>query len=142
MLSFIPLHISLAIPIPSKTCLQIERLMQNFLWLASPKKVNSNLVNWETLFLPKSEGGLGMCRVKDFTEACMMKLGWSAVSIDSLWARWFRSRYFRRSSIWHSSNPRGGSCIWKRIKSLAFYLQHGNSWKLANGLSIKVWVDN
>lgn len=72
----------------------------------------------------------------------MMKLGWSAVSIDSLWAWWFRTRYFRCSSIWHLGNPRGGSCIWKRIRSMAFYLQRGRSWKLRNGLSIKVWFDN
>ena len=129
LLSSIPLHISLVILIPSKTYLQIEHLMRNFLWSASPKKMSSNLVNWETLCLPKSEGGLGLCRVK-------------AVSIDSLWARWFHARYFRRSSIQHSGNPKGGSCIWKRIRSLAFYLQRGNSWKLGNGISIKVWFDN
>ena len=98
VLSSIPLHISLAIPIPSKTCPQIERLMRNFLWLVSPEKMCS-LVNWETVCLPKTEGGLGLRRVKDFNEACMMKLGWSAVSIDSLWAGWFCARYFRRSSI-------------------------------------------
>eukprot|EP00268_Persea_americana_P013261 TRINITY_DN15785_c1_g1_i1.p1 TRINITY_DN15785_c1_g1~~TRINITY_DN15785_c1_g1_i1.p1 ORF type:complete len:219 (-),score=29.71 TRINITY_DN15785_c1_g1_i1:517-1173(-) len=32
---------------------------------------------------------------KEFNEACMMKLGWAAVPSNSLWARWFRARYFR-----------------------------------------------
>ena len=47
MLSSIPLHISLVIPIPSKTCLQIERLMRNFLWSSSYDNKMSNFVNWE-----------------------------------------------------------------------------------------------
>lgn len=54
----IPLHISLAIPIPSKTCLQIEQLIRNFLWLVNLDRTGCNLVQWKTVCLPKSEGAL------------------------------------------------------------------------------------
>ena len=110
ILSSIPLHISLAIHIPSKICLQIERLMGNLLWSANPERTRSNLVKWEIVCLPKSEGGLGLRRVKEFNEACMLKLGWYTVTADYLWAKWFRARYIRCSSIW-IGNPMGGSCI-------------------------------
>lgn len=99
VLSSISLHISLVIPIPNITCLQMERHRRNFLWSANPDKLSSNLITWETVCLPKSEGGLGLFRVKEVNEACLMKLGWSAASADSLWAEWFRTRYFKRSSI-------------------------------------------
>ena len=137
-----PLHISLAIPIPIKTCLQIERLFKNFLWSSGPDKKRCNLVNWEKVCLPKAEGGIGLCRVKEFNDACLLKLGWSAVTTDSLWASWFRGRYFRHSPIWFSGNTKAGSCIWKKIRSLATLLQQGSHWVLGNGHSIQLWLDN
>ena len=86
VLSSIPLHITLAIPIPKKTCLLIERLMRNFLWSTSPDRTKRNFVNWETVCLPKKEGGLGLQKMKDFNQACLLKLGWAATSTDSMWA--------------------------------------------------------
>ena len=44
VLSSIPLYISPVIPIPSKTILQIERLMHKFLWSSSSEKKRSNMV--------------------------------------------------------------------------------------------------
>ena len=100
------------------------------------------MVNWDVVCLPKTEGGLGLHKVKVFDEACMLKLGWSAITSSSLWANWFRRRHFRNFSIWFSGNPRAGSCIWKKIRSLAPILQRGSSWSLGNGLSILLWYEN
>ena len=136
VLSSIPLHISLVIPIPNKTSLQIERLMRNFLWSSSSDKKRSNLVKWGLPCVRKNEGGLGLCRVKEFNDACLLKLGWTAATSDSLWATWFRGRYFRNSPICFSGNPKAGSCIWKRARSLANLFQRGSQWVLGNGHSI------
>ena len=70
----IPLHISLLLPIPTKTCNLIERLMRNFLWFDNLEKTNSNLVRWDLVCLPKSEGGLGLRRFKEQNDACMLRL--------------------------------------------------------------------
>lgn len=45
VLSSVPLYISLVIPIPTKICPQIERLMRNFLWSSSHEKIRSKMVN-------------------------------------------------------------------------------------------------
>lgn len=127
-LSSISLHISLVIPILCKTCLQMERLMRNLLWSANPDKLSSNLIRWETVCLPKSDGGLGLRRVKEVNETCLMKLGWSAASADSLWAKWFRTRYFKRSSIWDEGILRVAHALGKGFD---FYLP--TSSKIANG---------
>ena len=74
VLSSIPLHISLVIPIPSKSSLKIERLMRNFLWSSSSDKKRSNMVNWKVVCLPKSEGGLGLRKVKEFNEAFFVEI--------------------------------------------------------------------
>lgn len=44
VLSFVPLHISLILPLPNYTCLHIERLVRNFMWSANPAQSRSNLV--------------------------------------------------------------------------------------------------
>lgn len=66
---FSPLSLSTSL------CLSIERLIRNFLWSAFPDKSKSNFVKWEIVCLPKNEGGLGLRRVKEFHEACKVKLG-------------------------------------------------------------------
>ena len=40
--------------------------------------------------MPKEEGGLGLSKVKEFNDACLLKLGWTAATSDSIWATWFR----------------------------------------------------
>ena len=95
VLSSIPLYISIVLPLPRKTCLQIERLMSYFLWSANPDKSRSSLVRWDTVCLPKAEGGLGLRRVTEFKEAYLLFLAWSAISVDLVWANWFRGRYFK-----------------------------------------------
>lgn len=84
VLASIPLRISLVIPIPIKSCNLIERLMRNLLWLANLDKVRSNYVRWEFVCLPKVEGGLGLRRMKDLNAACMLRLGWSTATFESL----------------------------------------------------------
>ena len=142
VLSFVSLHISLFLPLPSKTCLLIEQLMGNFLWSANPDRLKSNRVRWEMVCLPKSEGGLGLRRVKEFNEACLLNLSWSTINVDSLWANWFRVRLFGGLSIWNSTNPRGGLCNWMRLGSLFSILQRDSKWIVGDGQSINLWFDN
>eukprot|EP00268_Persea_americana_P010099 TRINITY_DN14077_c0_g1_i14.p1 TRINITY_DN14077_c0_g1~~TRINITY_DN14077_c0_g1_i14.p1 ORF type:complete len:294 (+),score=44.57 TRINITY_DN14077_c0_g1_i14:1403-2284(+) len=142
VLSSIPFHISLVLPLPSKTSLQSERPMRNFLWSANPDKSRSSLVRWDTVCLPKAEGGLGLRRVREFNEACLLFLAWSAISVDSVWANWFRGRYFKGLPIWYSKNPRNGSCIWKKLRGLSSLLQKDCRWIVSNGQSVNLWFDN
>ena len=95
VLSSIPLYISLVLPLPMKTCLLIKKLMRNFMWSANPEKIKANLVRWEVVCLPRSEGGLGLQRVKEFNDACLLKLAWSISSSNSVWAIWCRDRYLK-----------------------------------------------
>lgn len=99
------------------------------------------MVRWKIVCLPKYEGGLGLRRLKEFNEAYLLKLAWSAITADSLWANWFWARYFRRQSIWYSRNPRSGSCIWKRLRSLSFFLQRDSRWVVGNCHSIIFWFN-
>lgn len=73
VLSAILIHISLYIPTPKKTCLLLEKIIENFLCLAKETKSKSNFVHWDKVCLPKVEGGLGIRRVKDLMlRACLI----------------------------------------------------------------------
>lgn len=41
-------------------------------------------MNWAKVCLPKDKGGLGIRPVKEFNDACLMKLGWSVATPTSL----------------------------------------------------------
>lgn len=84
VLSFIPIHISVIIPLPSETCLLIERLMRNFLRSSDSERLRSNYFRCETICLPKAEGGLGLRRLKELNDVCFLKLAWSVATGTSL----------------------------------------------------------
>ena len=42
------------------------------------------MVKWVQVCLSKVEGGLGLWRVKEFNEACLLKMGWLAATFDTL----------------------------------------------------------
>ena len=116
--------------------------MRNFLRSTNLNILKSNLVRWEMVCLPKSEGRLGLRSVKEFYEACLLNLAWLTINADSLWANWFQARYFGGLSIWNSTNPRGGSGICKRLGSLFSILQRDSKWIVGNGRSMSLWFDN
>lgn len=72
----------------------------------------------------------------------MLKLAWLAATGKSLWATWFRAKYCRDSSIWHPSNPKSGSTIWKQLRALSPYLQRESKWVVGNDKLINIWFDN
>lgn len=85
---------------------------------------------------------MGLRRVKEFNDACLLHLAWFAIKADSLWSNWLRERYFIGPSIWNYRNPRCGSCIWKKLRSVSPILQRDSKWILVNGKSINLWYDN
>ena len=141
VLASIPLHISKAIPIPIRTCLQIEKTMRKFLWSSNSTSSKGHIVRWDIICLPMKEGGLGIRRVSEINDASMLRLGWEAVITSFLWATWFKKRCFKNFSIWHPNNPLAGSCIWRKIRSLASLLQSGSRWTVGDGNSIRIWYD-
>eukprot|EP00268_Persea_americana_P060889 TRINITY_DN7635_c0_g2_i2.p1 TRINITY_DN7635_c0_g2~~TRINITY_DN7635_c0_g2_i2.p1 ORF type:complete len:212 (+),score=20.35 TRINITY_DN7635_c0_g2_i2:1088-1723(+) len=136
-----PLHIALTIPLTKKTCHQIESMMRNFLWSSNSIQRKRNLVSWKTICLPKNECGLGIQRISDVNDGCMLRLGWNAMTTESIWANWLRNIYFKDFSIWYPGNPKSGSFIWRKIRSLAYVFQLSCSWSVGDGTKISIWHD-
>ena len=96
-------------------------MMRHFLWSGNATVSKINYVKWETVSLPKEEGGLGIRKISEVNEAAFIKLRWQASTANSPWACWFKNRYFKDSSVWSPANTKYGSCIWKKSTD---YSQH------------------
>ena len=72
VLASILVHSFLALPVPRSILKELDKLMRNFLWSASEAKLKANFVNWDSVCKPKSEGGLGLCKMQDLNDACLL----------------------------------------------------------------------
>ncbi|XXG88731.1 hypothetical protein AAC387_Pa12g0907 [Persea americana] len=84
VLQSLHIHVLLMLLIPKSICNLMEKWMRNFLFSGGSLQVKRSVINWQTVCLPKLEGGLGFCRLQDLINASMVRLGWAALS--SLWA--------------------------------------------------------
>lgn len=67
VLSSMPLHIAMVLPLPKSVCYSIESCFRNFLWSVEFSKSRANYFSWDKVCLPISEGGLGIRRAHEFT---------------------------------------------------------------------------
>ncbi|KAL9666983.1 hypothetical protein QQ045_001327 [Rhodiola kirilowii] len=103
ILSSLSIYTMSIIPVPI-TCIKImERLFANFLWDGK-----HHWVSWDTICLPKQEGGLGLKNMKGVKEAFLAKVAWKFLSNESLWAKFCRDKYLNKNkklAIWSATLP-------------------------------------
>ena len=141
VLASLSTHTAMVLPLTSSICVQIEKLMRNFLWSGDESPKRKNYVRWALVCLPKAKGGLGVRKVAEMNKASFLKLGWQSATSSSLWASQFRRRYFKSNSIWSCQNPIASSCIWKKIRQLSPFINIGSRWQLGNGNLMNIWHD-
>lgn len=141
VLSGMSLHITMVLPMTKSICSLIESCMRNFLWSGGEFKEKANFVSSAKVWLPKSEGGLGLRQVHEMNSACFIKLVWRAISSSSLWASWFQSSYLKKGLPLSILSNSSGSYIWKKMKGLARFLMQGILWRIGNDCSVNMWFD-
>ncbi|GJR18473.1 putative reverse transcriptase domain-containing protein [Tanacetum coccineum] len=72
--------------LPSRIVHDLEQLMRGFLWCQGEMKKGKAKVAWDSVCMPKQEGGLGIRRIEDFNIALMATHIWSILTHgESLW---------------------------------------------------------
>ncbi|XP_074305789.1 uncharacterized protein LOC141641010 [Silene latifolia] len=102
--------------IPKAVIKRIEAICRNFLWDGSSDYHRVPLVAWDTVTLPKEEGGLGIKKAETWNVAIVAKLvDWIYGKADRLWIRWINQIYLKNGD-WHSYKPPADAAwAWKDI---------------------------
>ena len=122
------------------------RLQRRFLWDGADEQNKIAWIKWDTVCLPKENGGLGIKDITTFNLALLGKWKWNLFQHQGeLWARVLESKYGGWRSL--SEAPRDGieSIWWRDLKLVFQHPQHGDamqnaaSWRVGCGDNIKFW---
>ncbi|XP_059628877.1 uncharacterized protein LOC132271502 [Cornus florida] len=120
----------------------IEKRMRNYIWgyVEDRKKIHG--LSWNKLAVPKQEGGLGLCRLRDIDRAAKCSLTWDfLLSKDKLWVAWYKRYYLRQSSFWNVTPKVSSSSIWKSMVAIKDIIKQNCRYRIRNGHKIKVFLD-
>lgn len=88
--------------------------MRVFLWSDDSLALRNHVAK-PIVCLPILEGGMGIRRIVELNEGCLLKLGRQSMTSTSLWAQRFCNKYFKKGP---PKNTKVGSCIWKKLRPL------------------------
>ncbi|GJZ58864.1 putative RNA-directed DNA polymerase [Tanacetum coccineum] len=128
--------------LPSRVLNDLEQHMRGFLWGHSSSGKPKSKVAWDSVCLPKDEGGLGIRRLDHFNSALMVSHVWKLISLkESLWVKWIHEYKLKRRSFWDI--PMRGNMTWGWRKMLQIHpLIREFIWsKVGNGSRTSLWFD-
>ena len=127
VLSAMPIYLLSFFKIPKKVVQKAVSIQRNFLWGGGVEAARIAWVNWDTVCLPKSKGGLGIKDLTKFNEALLGKWGWElANNHNQLWARVLLSKYGGWNTLCSGRDSAHFSQWWKDLRSV-FQQHHSNS---------------
>ncbi|KAL9293653.1 putative reverse transcriptase zinc-binding domain-containing protein [Arabidopsis thaliana] len=97
---------------------------------------------WNKLCISKLEGGLGFRSIDDFNSAILSKQLWRLITVtDSLFAKVFKGRYYRKSNPLENIKLYSPSYGWRSLCSARSLVDKGLIKRVGSGASISVWED-
>ncbi|KAL9813407.1 putative ribonuclease H domain, reverse transcriptase zinc-binding domain-containing protein [Arabidopsis thaliana] len=136
----LPTYTMTCFKLPTTICQQLSSVMAEFWW---KNKRDSKGMHWkarEHLSKPKSEGGIRFKDIEAFNIALLGKQLWRMVSRkDSLMARVYKSRYFRKTNPLNAPLGSRPSFAWKSIHAAQELLRQGTRAIIDNGASTEIW---
>jgi hypothetical protein len=126
--------------LPHKFCHKLDMAFKNFWWgFPKDKSHNLPLLSWNSLCLPKDQGGLGFRLMNDVNISLISKFGWKLLSAHNcLWVSLFKTKYFKYGNLLTSPLPTD-SFIWNGIKSIVPFLRSGSCFIPHLSSSLSVW---
>lgn len=74
--SAIPIFTMQIAKVPVSVCDKLDKINHDFPWGSEDNKSKVHLVDWETVCLNKSNGGLGVCKTKKMSQTLLAKSTW------------------------------------------------------------------
>lgn len=101
------------------------------------------MVNWNTVTLPKKEGGLGIKSMRSLNMAMLTKLGWRLLNEENnTWAKVLTCKYMKsEAQVVNIKRKRSDSNVWKGICAAAPVIEKGVIKVVKNGKKTSFWND-
>jgi hypothetical protein len=100
--SNLPTYFLSLFPIPASMAKRIEKLQCDFLWGGLNEEFKYHLVNWDKVYSPISEGGLGIRKLIVFNQALLGKWLWRyAYEREAWWRIVVDAKYSSEWGGWH-----------------------------------------
>ena len=128
--------------LPDSLCEDLTSMIWNFWWGQRNEERKIAWMSWEKLCTPKSCGGMGFKKLKEFNMALLAKQGWRLQQgHDSLVYKVLKAKYFPTSDFSQAVLSNNPSFTWRSIMSAQPFINYGLRWRLGNGESIRIWGD-
>ena len=120
---------------------RLIRMCRNFLWGGQCYVFKKALVAWESICLPKMEGGLGFKNLEAWNLALLSKNLWNIqAKKDSLWVRWIHLNHLQNSSIWDYNGRKQDSAMLRQVLSIRDKICELEGSMQAVGTRMEQWV--
>ena len=143
-LSSLPIYFLSLFRMPKSVCARLEKIQKDFLWGGGNLDRKPHLVNWKTVCLEKSRGGLGVRGLSVMNQALLCKWCWRfANERDSLWRMVISAKFGEEAGGWYSRDIRGGygTGLWKDIRKERLSFSQNVIPSLGNGSRLAFWKD-
>ncbi|XP_010451797.1 PREDICTED: uncharacterized protein LOC104733977 [Camelina sativa] len=140
--------VGMALPVYAMSCFRLSKnlcrkltsAMCKFWWSNCQGKRKIAWIAWKKLCKSKSEGGLGFKDLGDFNQALLAKQAWRILNNPgSLVSRFYKSRYFKRTSFLECGTGSRPSYAWRSILHGRELLKSGLMKSIGDGCDTFVW---
>ncbi|XP_058767475.1 uncharacterized protein LOC131641187 [Vicia villosa] len=139
VLQAIPAYVMSIFILPEAVINDIERMLNAFWWGGGSISKGICWMAWDRLACSKKDGGLGFIDFRAFNMAMVAKQGWFIMSHpQSLVSRFFKARYFPKTSFFEANLGSNPSFVWRSIWKARDVLMLGCRWSIGDGSQIKV----
>lgn len=114
-----------------------------FLWSGSIETKSASKVAWNSICLPKEEGGLGLRRFTSWNKVLCIRFIWLLFSnSNSLWSRWHKHFHLRNTSFRAIQPKSTDSAAWRSILNLRPMAEQFIKCTIRNGKAASFWFDS
>ncbi|GLT63634.1 hypothetical protein SLA2020_361840 [Shorea laevis] len=127
--------------LPSSVHKEIDRISRNFLWGSIDDQRKIHLVDWDTIYKPKTHGGLGLRSTHNANIVAMSKLNWRIhTEKDKMWREVLVKKY--NINDLHITPSSSASPVLKNLSKGTPLFVSSIKWVPRNGFLIRFWSDH
>ncbi|KAK9698500.1 hypothetical protein RND81_08G109100 [Saponaria officinalis] len=129
--------------IPAGVLQKLKKLCRDFFWsFGSNSGKKLILKSWDSICVPKEEGGFGIKEVLACNMALLSRWIWRLVMAQGdLWSSWISSYTLRQQSVWTVTSKQSDAECWRSILKVRDYILERTWYVVADAERlVKSWV--